>query len=88
MLVYFDDIVVVSSSDQVVDAFLHDLGLSFALKDLGELHSFLGIDVREALNSVVLFQEKYAHDLLAHVHVRSCKSVDTPFSVSEKLSFR
>ncbi|KAK1604909.1 hypothetical protein QYE76_028690 [Lolium multiflorum] len=44
MLIYVDDIVVVSSSDQAVDALLHDLGLSFALKDLGELHYFLGIE--------------------------------------------
>jgi hypothetical protein len=35
MLIYVDDIVVASSSKKAVDAFLHDLGLAFALKDLG-----------------------------------------------------
>ena len=40
---YVDDIFVVSSSNEAVDALLHDLGLDFALKDLGELHYFLDI---------------------------------------------
>ncbi|KAK1694183.1 hypothetical protein QYE76_010880 [Lolium multiflorum] len=47
MLIYVDDIVVASSSEKVVDALLHDLGLDFALKDLGELHYFLGIEVKK-----------------------------------------
>ncbi|KAK1601470.1 hypothetical protein QYE76_016922, partial [Lolium multiflorum] len=34
------------SSDTAVDALLHDLGMAFALKDLGELHFFLGIEVQ------------------------------------------
>ncbi|KAK1621013.1 hypothetical protein QYE76_026530 [Lolium multiflorum] len=47
MLIYVDDIVVASSSEKAVDALLHDLGLDFALKDLGELHYFLGIEVKK-----------------------------------------
>jgi hypothetical protein len=43
MLIYMDDIVVASSSEKAVDALLHDLGLDFTLKDLGNLHYFLGI---------------------------------------------
>jgi histone deacetylase 1/2 len=65
MLIYVDDIVVVSSSGRVVDALLHDLSLLFALKDLGELHYFLGIEVRKVSHGIILSQEKYAHDLLA-----------------------
>jgi histone deacetylase 1/2 len=86
MLIYVDDIVVVSSSDQAVDALLHDLGLSFVLKDLGELHYFLGIEVRKVSDGIILSQEKYAHDLLGRVNMKLCKSVDTPLSISEKLS--
>jgi hypothetical protein len=45
MLIYVNDIVVASSSKKAVNALLHDLGLDFALKDLGDLHYFLGIEV-------------------------------------------
>jgi hypothetical protein len=38
VLIYVNDIIVDSSSEKVVDALLHDLGMDFALKDLGALH--------------------------------------------------
>jgi histone deacetylase 1/2 len=86
MLIYVDDIVVVSSSEKAVDALLHDLGMDFALKDLGELHYFLGIEVQKVHDGVILSQEKYAHDLLHRVNMYACKTVDTPLSVTDKLS--
>jgi histone deacetylase 1/2 len=86
MLVYVDDIVVVSSSDSAVDALLHDLGMDFALKDLGELHYFLGIEVKKETDGIILSQEKYARDIIACVNMTGCKPVDTPLSTSEKLS--
>ena len=43
MLVYFDDIIVASSSQEVVDYLLQDLEKEFTIKVLGELHYFLGI---------------------------------------------
>jgi hypothetical protein len=42
VLVYVDDIIVASSSDQATQALLQDLQKEFALKDLGELNYFLG----------------------------------------------
>jgi histone deacetylase 1/2 len=65
---------------------LHDLGLAFALKNLGPLHYFLGIEMNKVHDGIVLSQEKYANDLLNRVNMKICKPVDTPLSVSEKLS--
>jgi hypothetical protein len=48
MLIYVDDIIVVSSSIEAVVALLRDLKVSFALKDLGDLHYFLGIEVKKS----------------------------------------
>lgn len=45
VLVYVDDIIVASSSERATAALLQDLRGEFALKDLGELHYFLGIEV-------------------------------------------
>jgi hypothetical protein len=59
LLVYMDDIVVASSSSQVVAALLRDLDNEFALKDLGELSYFLGIEVSKLKYGVILSQEKY-----------------------------
>jgi hypothetical protein len=84
MLIYVDDIIVTSSSDKAVTALLKDLGASFALKDLGDLHYFLGIQVEKTRNGIILTQEKYATDLLIKVGMQGCKSAPTPLSSTEK----
>jgi histone deacetylase 1/2 len=47
MLIYVDDIIVTRSSDQAITALLQNLSSEFALKDLGDLHYFLGIEVHK-----------------------------------------
>ena len=42
MLIYVDDIIVTGNSKEAVTALLGDLKQDFALKDLGDLHYFLG----------------------------------------------
>jgi histone deacetylase 1/2 len=86
MLIYVDDIIVVSSSSAAVTALLTDLRMNFALKDLGSLHYFLGIEVKHVPNGVLLSQEQYVLDVLQRVGMGECKSVTTPISTSEKLS--
>lgn len=86
-LVYVDDIIVVSSSDQAIPALLKDLNAEFALKDLGNLHYFLGIEVTPSSEgSLVLSQRKYATELISRAGLRNCKPVSTPLAVSEKFS--
>jgi histone deacetylase 1/2 len=86
VLVYVDDIIVASSTDKATAALLHDLKEKIALKDLGDLHYFLGIEVSKARDGIVLTQDKYASDLLKRVNMADCKPVSTPLSTSEKLS--
>jgi hypothetical protein len=87
LLVYVDDIIVTSSSPAIVDALLKDLASDFSLKDLGDLHYFLGIHVsRHKDGGLMLCQEKYDMDLLDKAGMRKCKPVATPMSTSDKLS--
>jgi hypothetical protein len=85
-LVYVDDIIVTSSSPTAVDALLSDLKQDFALKDLGDLHYFLGIEVKQASDGIFLSQEKYASNILRRSGMLSCKPVATPLSTSKKLA--
>ena len=65
MLIYVDDIIVTASSEEAVAALLHDLKREFALKDLGDLHYFLGIEVKRNKEGIILSQSKYARDILS-----------------------
>lgn len=47
LLIYVDDIIVVSSVPSATATLLKDLTKDFALKDLGELQFFLGIEVNQ-----------------------------------------
>jgi hypothetical protein len=85
LLIYVDDIIVASSSQEAVDAMLKDLRFDFALKDLGRLHYFLGIEVQHINNGIHLSQGKYASDVLHRVGMINCKSCTTRLSTSGKL---
>jgi hypothetical protein len=54
----------------------------FALKDLGDLYYFLGIEVSKIKDGIVLTQEKYANDILRRAGMTQCKSCTTPMSTS------
>lgn len=86
MLVYVDDIIVASSSQEAVDASLRDLEKDFAIKDLGDLHYFLGIQVERKDGELLMKQERYAREILKRVNMQLCKSVKTPLCTTEKLS--
>jgi hypothetical protein len=86
LLVYVDDIIVASSSSAAVTALLRDLQGEFALKVLGPLHYFLGIEVQRSSDGICLTQCKYTRDLLQHAGMMSCKVATTPLSSTSKLS--
>ena len=86
VLIYVDDIIVTSSSDEAITALLKDLSTYFALKDLGNLHYFLGIEVKKHDDGLHLSQKKYATDLVKKAGLQGCKPSPTPLSSSEKLS--
>jgi hypothetical protein len=56
ILVYVDDVVVASSLDKATEALLKDLQDEFAIKDLGNLHYILGIEVTKSLDGIILTQ--------------------------------
>jgi hypothetical protein len=86
VLVYVDDIIVASSSSAATGALLKDLEKDFALKDLGDLHYFLRINIKKSCNGFILSQEKYVDDILKRIGMAKCTPVDTLLCSSEKLT--
>jgi hypothetical protein len=86
ILVYVDDIIVASSSVDATRVLLTNLEREFALKDLGDLHYFLGIEVKRSREGLHLSQERYATDIVKRASMDKSKPVETPLSVTDKLS--
>lgn len=78
ILIYVDDIIVIGSSPSTISSLIRDLGTHFAMKDLGLMHYFLGIEVTIHGSSLHLFQAKYVRDLLQHLHLDRLKLISTP----------
>ncbi|KAK1617562.1 hypothetical protein QYE76_023079 [Lolium multiflorum] len=62
------------------------LRAEYALKDLGPLHYFLGIEVVRRTDGFFLHQRKYAHELLDRAGMLNCKPAATPVDTKSKLS--
>ena len=61
------------------------LSHKFQTKDLGKLRYFLGIEVAQSKDGVVISQRKYAMDILEETGLLNAKPVDTPMDPNVKL---
>ena len=86
VLIYVDDIIVTSNADTAIDTLISNLGSEFAIKDLGELSYFLGIQVTKTENGLHLHQGKYVVDLLHRMKMTGAKPAPTPCISGAKLS--
>ena len=64
LLLYVDDIILTGNNPGFITTLLTQLGSKFAIKDLGHLHYFLGIEVQPHNGGLLLSQAKYITDLL------------------------
>lgn len=67
VLVYVYDIIVTGSNSTQVSSLISALQQKFALKDLGPLHFFLGIEVTTNQHGLSLSQNRYIKDLFSSV---------------------
>ncbi|KAL5713883.1 Beta-galactosidase 8 [Ranunculus cassubicifolius] len=85
ILIYVDDILLTGSSPSHCQAVFTSLSKSFALKNLGPIHFFLGLEVKRNSTTLLLHQTKYVLDLLSKHNMLLAKPASTPMSTSIKL---
>ncbi|CAH9116494.1 unnamed protein product [Cuscuta europaea] len=86
LLLYVDDIIVTGNSSKLVSHFLSLLAKCYAMKDLADLHFFLGIHATRTSSRLFLSQNKYISDLLLRFHFHTLKPVRSPLPSRTKLS--
>ena len=86
LLVYVDDILVIGSSQKLISHFISYLHDKFALRDLGPLSYFLGIQAHRQGSILHLNQQKYITDLISRTHMENSKPTPTPGSLGCTLS--
>ncbi|TQE03277.1 hypothetical protein C1H46_011089 [Malus baccata] len=85
LLLYVDDIIVTGNASSVIQQVIDSLTVEFDIKDLGNLHYFLGIQIDRIGTSFFLSQTKYIHELLQKAEMVDCKPCDTPCLPNNRL---
>jgi len=85
LLLYVDDIVLTDSSPALLRRIILALQQEFAMKDLGELHHFLGMQV-QCCGDGLLSQRQYMLDILDRAGMTDCKPCSTPVESNPKVA--
>ncbi|XP_071705244.1 uncharacterized mitochondrial protein AtMg00810-like [Rutidosis leptorrhynchoides] len=86
LLLYVDDIVLVTSSEKLRQRIMTMFSHEFAMKDLGPLHSFLGISVTRSAEGLFLNQHAYTKEIIMRAGLSNCNAATTPVDTCGKTS--
>lgn len=86
LLIYVDDIIITGNHSTTIDLLIGKLQSDFALKDLGDLSYFLGIQAVRTSAGLHLRQSKYIIDLLDRVNMAESKPYRAPCIAGSKMS--
>lgn len=80
LLVYVNDMVLISNKLALLTTFFSQLHSKFALKNIDALHYFLGIEVSHSFVGLFLCQHKYVKSLLSQADSLVGKHLELPWS--------
>ncbi|GJU03010.1 putative RNA-directed DNA polymerase [Tanacetum coccineum] len=84
--VYVDDIIVTGSSEKQVQDFKVRMNSIFDMSDLGKLNYYLGIEVKQEENSIIIKQENYARKILEEAGMSNCNPAKWPMDPKLQLT--
>jgi Reverse transcriptase (RNA-dependent DNA polymerase) len=84
LLVYVE--VITENDNVVISTLIASFHSNFSLKDLGDLHYFLGIEVNSVHTSLYLTQTRNLHSILEKAAMAGAKLCKTPMQPGLKLS--
>ena len=83
--VYVDDPIVTGAREEDIAKFKAEMAARFKMSDLGALSYYLGIEVKQGKDAVMLGQRAYALKLLERAGMGDCRAAATP--MEERIKF-
>ena len=84
LLIYVNDLFFTREEKLISDC-KKKLTKGFKMKDIGMMHSFLGLEVWQQLDEIFLNQGKYVVEILKRFWMLDCKAMNTPMVTNLKL---
>lgn len=85
--VYVDDIIIATEEDVTMREIKDHISQKFEAKDLGEVKSFLGIQVHQTTDEIWIGQPAYTRSVLEKFGMCNSKPVATPVDSSTRLTY-
>jgi hypothetical protein len=86
LLIYVDDILITRSSPSIIRSFISHLSAVFHIKDLGDAHFFLGLQITHDESTITVTQTHYLLSLLQKFGLAGAKPVSTPMAYGTLLT--
>ncbi|XP_007014182.2 PREDICTED: uncharacterized mitochondrial protein AtMg00810 [Theobroma cacao] len=83
---YVDDLLITGGNSTQINRLKLLLEKEFSMSDLELMSYFLGIEVKQEDDGILLCQQKYVKEVLKRFKMTHCKAVSTPMAMNEKLS--
>ena len=84
--IYVDDLLVTGSKASMIYEFKKEMSEIFEMSDLGRLRYYLGIEVVQCEEGILLSKERYAKKILSEAGMDDCNSVQAPMEFGLKLT--
>lgn len=83
---YVDDLIYTGNDEGMFCEFRKSMRSNFAMTDLGRMRYFLGVEVKQVDDGILICQHKYAQDILARFGMENCNAVCNPMVPGNKLT--
>ena len=83
--VYVDDLILLADSADEMENIKANLSNQFKMKDMGELHYCLGVNITRKENALHISQEQYINSILEKYNMANANPVSTPMDINVKL---
>lgn len=77
ILVYVDDVILAGNDSSEILRIKQFMGISFKIKDLGNLKFFLGLEIVRSNKGISICQRKYALEILSNTSYLASKPTST-----------
>ncbi|XP_071717949.1 uncharacterized mitochondrial protein AtMg00810-like [Rutidosis leptorrhynchoides] len=85
-IVFLHGIILTGNQPFTISKCISRLNAEFAIKDLGKLSYFLGLEVTYTQSSLFLSQIKYAHDILTRAKLLDVNPMPTPLATADVIT--
>ena len=78
--IYVDDIIFSATNQNMCKSFSELMQREFEMNMMGELKYFLGLQIKQQKDGILIHQEKYAKDLLKRFDINQAERISTPMN--------